>query len=187
MNALLLLFYPISSNGYRQLSYCGVMAGRRFSKTLSLTPSAISGYDQPDLENIVRQTVTWSGINGLMYTDGNLGWSHAPVSLVPNTFPKQAFDYAQEVAPIFNVLVDKVSRDKDFLVSNLGNVAENDNFVSRLLQIYTNLPDEIILNSIHLGLHRSDYMVDESSNEDVLLQVELNTIASSFGCLSKKV
>ena len=32
---------------------------------------------------------------------------------------------------------------------------------------------------------RSDYMVDEPSGS--ILQVELNTIASSFGCLSTKV
>jgi len=36
-----------------------------------------------------------------------------------------------------------------------------------------------------LGLHRSDYMVDAATGR--LLQVELNTIASSFGCLSAKV
>jgi glutathione synthase len=45
---------------------------------------------------------------------------------------------------------------------------------------------------VALGLHRSDYMVDASSSssssgkeeEPRLLQVELNTIASSFGCLA---
>ena len=54
--------------------------------------------------------------------------------------------------------------------------------------IYGNLPDEVIKDSVHLGLHRSDYMinVDEDGSETPL-QVEINTIASSFGCLSKKV
>lgn len=42
---------------------------------------------------------------------------------------------------------------------------------------------------VALGLHRSDYMVDDSqedkkAKEPRLLQVELNTIASSFGCLA---
>lgn len=37
---------------------------------------------------------------------------------------------------------------------------------------------------IHLGLHRSDYMLDEKTK--LLLQIEFNTISSSFpglGCL----
>ena len=39
-----------------------------------------------------------------------------------------------------------------------------------------------------LGLHRSDYMQHEAAGDTrVLLQVELNTIASSFGSLSAKV
>ena len=39
-----------------------------------------------------------------------------------------------------------------------------------------------------LGLHRSDYMQHEVAGDTrVLLQVELNTIASSFGSLSAKV
>jgi hypothetical protein len=39
-----------------------------------------------------------------------------------------------------------------------------------------------------LGLHRSDYMQHEVAGDPrVLLQVELNTIASSFGSLSSKV
>lgn len=44
-----------------------------------------------------------------------------------------------------------------------------------------------------LGLHRSDYMIDEGSASDSaskggrLLQIELNTISSSFGCLSSRI
>lgn len=38
---------------------------------------------------------------------------------------------------------------------------------------------------VALGIHRSDYMLDAPSQG--FLQVELNTIASSFGCLSSQV
>jgi len=38
---------------------------------------------------------------------------------------------------------------------------------------------------IRLGLHRSDYMLDEKTKS--LLQIELNTIASSFAGLSNLV
>ena len=54
--------------------------------------------------------------------------------------------------------------------------------------IYGNLPDEVIKDSVHLGLHRSDYMINiDEDGSETPLQVEINTIASSFGCLSKKV
>ena len=42
--------------------------------------------------------------------------------------------------------------------------------------------------TVHLGLHRSDYMININKfGVEKPLQVEINTIASSFGCLSKKV
>lgn len=56
------------------------------------------------------------------------------------------------------------------------------------VDIYGNLPDEVIKDSVHLGLHRSDYMINVDKNgSEIPLQIEINTIASSFGCLSKKV
>jgi len=74
------------------------------------------------------------------------------------------------------------------LISSLHAVAANDNFMSRLLEIYEKLPDDIVKDSVMLGLHRSDYMLNQEANAPIsTLQVELNTIASSFGCLSKKV
>jgi hypothetical protein len=54
--------------------------------------------------------------------------------------------------------------------------------------IYGGLPEEVITESVHLGIHRSDYMINVDANgNETPLQVEINTIASSFGCLSKKV
>ena len=50
------------------------------------------------------------------------------------------------------------------------------------------MPEDIVKSSVHLGLHRSDYMLNVDGNgAQTPLQVEINTIASSFGCLSKKV
>ena len=45
------------------------------------------------------------------------------------------------------------------------------------------------LNLCQLACHRSDYMLhgQDSLETAIPLQVELNTIASSFGCLSSKV
>lgn len=57
-----------------------------------------------------------------------------------------------------------------------------------ILDIYETLSDEVVRETVHLGLHRSDYMINiDKFGVEKPLQVEINTIASSFGCLSKKV
>lgn len=111
--------------------------------------------------------------------------SHAPIALAPNTFPRSAFDTAQTLQPIFNVLVDRISRDRDFITSTLAQTAQTDDFIKKLLSLYEQIPINVIQTSMQLGIHRSDYMLQKQT--DRLLQVEINTIASSFGCLSKKV
>ncbi len=41
---------------------------------------------------------------------------------------------------------------------------------------------------VMLGIHRSDYMMHDVGKEtENILQVEFNTISSSFGCLSSRV
>ena len=61
-------------------------------------------------------------------------------------------------------------------------------FITFCSDIYGSLSDDVIKDSVHLGLHRSDYMINMDENSlEIPLQVEINTIASSFGCLSKKV
>lgn len=57
-----------------------------------------------------------------------------------------------------------------------------------LVDIYETLSDGVVKETVHLGLHRSDYMINiDQFGVEKPLQVEINTIASSFGCLSKKV
>jgi Eukaryotic glutathione synthase, ATP binding domain len=57
-----------------------------------------------------------------------------------------------------------------------------------IVDIYETVSDEVVRETVHLGLHRSDYMINiDKFGVEKPLQVEINTIASSFGCLSKKV
>ena len=233
-------------------------------RTLSMMSHDIS---KPETDRLIKQANAWCALNGLLYSAEDAKFTMAPVALIPNTFSKSAFEYAQNVQPILNELVDILSRDKDFLFENLASVGESDEFVKRLLgqfgiasivalptilkkftflslrvyqfrimkplvssrcssefvlkeplltrqiahktilqsasissriltnnaflsltDIYGALPDEVIKESVHLGLHRSDYMINVDDQQvEVPLQVEINTIASSFGCLSKKV
>ena len=124
----------------------------------------------------------------------------APMSLLPNAYPLGAFRQAKEVAPTFNELVDRVSRDADFLQETLGGgVSSMDPYTAKILELYKKVyvnddasesPARI---ADRLGIHRSDYMLhrdddDESGNNEYQLkQVELNTIASSFAGLSCKI
>ena len=88
---------------------------------------------KPDIDRLITQANTWCALNGLLYSAGEMKYTMAPVALVPNTFSKSAFEYAQNMQPILNELVDVISRDKDFLFMNLLSVAESDDFVKRLL------------------------------------------------------
>eukprot|EP00535_Pseudo-nitzschia_heimii_P001066 CAMPEP_0197189552 /NCGR_PEP_ID=MMETSP1423-20130617/19965_1 /TAXON_ID=476441 /ORGANISM="Pseudo-nitzschia heimii, Strain UNC1101" /LENGTH=599 /DNA_ID=CAMNT_0042641693 /DNA_START=31 /DNA_END=1827 /DNA_ORIENTATION=- len=129
----------------------------------------------------------------------------APMSLLPNAYPGDAFAQAVEVAPDFNELVDRVSRDAGFLESTLGGgVSAMDPYTARILKLYKEIYDDsdddsngdaskaAARSADRLGILRSDYMLhkedgdgDESGYQ--LKQVELNTIASSFAGLSCKI
>lgn len=120
----------------------------------------------------------------------------APMSLLPNAYPKRAFGQAQELAPHFNQLVDRVSRDADFLHQTLGGgVSDTDPYTAKLLQLYKEIyvqesgEPNFAKTADFLGIHRSDYMLhkDKGSDQYNIKQVELNTIASSFAGLSTKV
>ncbi|KAK4435934.1 Glutathione synthetase, chloroplastic [Sesamum alatum] len=145
--------------------------------------------------NLVRKmeydALVWSSLHGLVVgdrasqTSGRLpgvGLVHAPISLLPMSFPESHWKQACEVAPIFNELVDRVSLDAKFLQEALSRTKKVDVFTSRLLDIHAKMIDMDKKEEIRLGLHRSDYMLDEQTN--LLLQIELNTISSSFPGLS---
>ena len=146
------------------------------------------------MERIVKQVQAWTGVHGLMYTDGKLNWSHAPVSLLPNPFPRFAFENCQRVQPIINQLMDKISRDKSYVIDRLSATGKADPFTQRLMDIYAKIPEEQVKNGVQFGIFRSDYMLntgDEAqANQDnglnFPLQIEINTIAASFACLSHK-
>lgn len=119
----------------------------------------------------------------------------APISLLPNAYPKEAVATAQSVAPGFNELVDRVSRDSEFLEETLGGgVSAMDPFTANILKLYKLVyvngdPDSPAVLADRLGVHRSDYMLHSPADGEAyqLKQVELNTIAASFAGLSSKI
>ena len=111
----------------------------------------------------------------------------APVTLLPFPFSRAGFATAKSLAPLFNRLVDAAARDADFLAGALRETAAGDAFTGRLLSVYERFgaPGKTLRQPLMLGVHRSDYMMDAATNRP--LQVELNTISSSFACLSARV
>ncbi|KAI9184910.1 hypothetical protein LWI28_002380 [Acer negundo] len=154
----------------------------------------LPGVDQDLVDKIAFDALVWSSLHGLVVGDKTaqrsgkvpgVGMVHAPFSLLPMSFPENQFNMACEVAPIFNELVDRVSLDGKFLQDSLSRTKKVDVFTARLLDIHSKMLEINKKEDIRLGLHRSDYMLDEQTK--LLLQIELNTISSSFPGLGSLV
>lgn len=144
-------------------------------------------------DHLLQQINTWCGVHGLMYSDGDIKWNAAPLSLTPLPYPSEAFHYLQEIQSTWNFLMDKIARNREFIVGELRDVAASDaEFTGRLLTLYEALPQETVKRCWSLGIFRSDYMLhDDGPNATTEahwkpLQVEINTIASGLGCLTTK-
>ncbi|XP_061689331.1 glutathione synthetase isoform X2 [Syngnathoides biaculeatus] len=114
--------------------------------------------------------------------------SYAPFTLFPSPVPKAFFLQAMAVQPHYNTLVDKISQDPDFLQESLASTIAVDDFTARLFKIHQLVLKDGRLQSIVLGLNRSDYMLDQKEDGPMSLkQIEINTIAASFGGLSSRM
>ncbi|GFR52731.1 hypothetical protein Agub_g15268 [Astrephomene gubernaculifera] len=143
---------------------------------------------------LVDDAVVWANQHGLVvalkdpaFVNPELAVIHAPLALTPVPYPRTRFELAQQVMPLFNSLIDAVASDEAYLETVLRPAAQHDAFTARLLRVLcASRGRRAALRAagreVVLGVHRSDYMLDQPSG--TFLQVELNTIASSFGCLS---
>jgi glutathione synthase len=98
--------------------------------------------------------------------------------------PKDLFEQVCDLAGVFNTLVEVVASRPEALKGTLALAAANDAFTKRLVDIYNEVlsgPRPWVARR-SLAVNRSDYMFDEATRS--LLQVELNTISSSFGAQS---
>ncbi|KAJ4836122.1 Glutathione synthetase [Turnera subulata] len=154
----------------------------------------VHGINQELVQKMVYDALVWCSLHGLVVGDKSVqksgtvpgvGLVHAPFALLPVKFPESHWKLACEVAPIFNELIDRVSLDGKFLQESLSRTKKVDAFTSRLLDIHSKMLEINKKEDIRLGLHRSDYMLDEQTK--LLLQIELNTISCSFPGLSTRV
>ena len=57
---------------------------------------------------------------------------HAPLTVRPTPFPRASFEKAKRAATVFNTLIDRVSREAEYLQKTLALAAEHDDFTVRL-------------------------------------------------------
>ncbi|EEP79518.1 conserved hypothetical protein [Uncinocarpus reesii 1704] len=112
--------------------------------------------------------------------------TNAPVTLFPSLFPKSCYDSAVSVQTVYNELYAAITADEAWLGEIIENLVDVDDFVANLWKVHKAVKQEGYVQSLSVGLFRSDYMLHtpEGSNEQSLKQVEFNTISSSFGGLS---
>ena len=135
---------------------------------------------------MVEQLTTYAMGNGLvMAFPAPVGYVHAPVAMHPAKFSASGFRRAVELAPLFNRLVEAVAREETWLGETLRETESGDPFTRRLVDLFAKHGGARAAQQAYLGVHRSDYMMDEATRRP--LQIELNTIAASFGCLSARV
>jgi len=148
-------------------------------------------------EMLMREANDWAVAHGLLMAhktaDGQ--FEHAPISLEATPYPQQQYIRAVQLAPVFNTLVENISQQPEWLLETLAPVEGHDKFTSQLLDLMRDvMKSGGEKQHLHLGMHRSDYMLHQPPTAEGeatppmgLLQVELNTIASSFGSLSERV
>jgi len=158
------------------------------------------GLSEAEVARLMGEAVAWSATNGLQMMLSSESSTHAPFSLLPMRFPASEFNAAADLSALYNLLVDRVSRDPDWLCGVLKGVIEHDQFTGRLVAICDAARADAERQEAYLGIFRSDYMLHEpvaapaapgaatgATPAPRLLQVELNTIASSFASLGSKV
>ena len=138
-------------------------------------------FSQEELDRILELAASF----GLLMRLEPNKYTHVPISIISSSIPRTEFEKAQRVQILFNKLVDDIARDTDWLYEKLKNVVEVDDFSAHMVEISKKLHQEGLRQTTFLGLHRSDYMLHEPTQS--FLQVELNTIASSFGGIATKL
>ena len=95
--------------------------------------------------HLAEAAIDWCFLNGLVVrpsaasdaaADAATTMTHAPFTLYPSPFPKDCFAQAVAIQPLFNLLVDRVSRDHAFLTETMDSLADVDPFIKKCYEIY---------------------------------------------------
>lgn len=107
---------------------------------------------------------------------------HAPLSVLPSPFSKEAFEKVTSVQVLMNTMIKNLMENIPRVRELFGELAEKDPFVAGILKISRAVEQAEHKQKGYLGILRNDYMLDDATKQPKL--IEINTIASSFGALS---
>ncbi|KAJ5469241.1 hypothetical protein N7539_008859 [Penicillium diatomitis] len=117
----------------------------------------------------------------------------------PTAVPRSRFDQAIKLQTVFNRLYCAVAEDDQWLYNVIRDIIPTDSLAKALWSVHEAVKKDGYVQSISLGLFRSDYMLHldhdkemESDDEDELSdaslkQVEMNTFSASGGSHADKV
>ncbi|XP_041976700.1 glutathione synthetase-like isoform X2 [Aricia agestis] len=142
------------------------------------------------LVSVIEKAKDWALMHGVGMRDKKNFTKDAiqiaPFVLLPSPFPRSEFEKAVELQPVLNELMHKVAHDDEFLEQTLKNALQVDEFTRGLYNIWMKVREEGIMQSLSLGLFRSDYLMHVGDGNKIK-QVEFNTVAASFGALTSNL
>ncbi|XP_052866936.1 glutathione synthetase-like isoform X2 [Anopheles cruzii] len=140
------------------------------------------------LNDVIEKAKDWAVMHGAaMRSKQNFNpdaVQFAPFVLTPSSFPRVEFLKAVRLQPLLNELIHTVAHDSKFLLDTLKSTEQVDEFTRELIGIYRKVLAEGITQTVTLALLRSDYLPNLT---EAIKQVEINTIASSFGGISTNI
>ncbi|KAI8508675.1 hypothetical protein Bbelb_137740 [Branchiostoma belcheri] len=161
--------------------------------------------DSSTLDSLTSSAKDWAVLNGVAFLtsardDACDLYSFKRFALLPSPVPRFLFDQARAVQPDFNLLVHRVSQDREFLTRCLKSVVKVDTFTAGLFNIYEQVMEEGEAQPTRLGIYRSDYLLDSTNDNAVcdksqktspgqlqLKQTEINTIAVTGAGFGEKI
>ncbi|XP_054004515.1 glutathione synthetase-like [Hylaeus anthracinus] len=152
---------------------------------VSRLPSCVAlHFTREELECLIDKARDWALMHGMSFRPRESFNKNQvqvlPFTLLPSTFPKEHFHKVKRIQVVLNELTHNVAHNHSFITKSLESTIAADSFTAKLFNIYETVHKEGYSQTISIGVLRSDYML----HEDQIKQVELNTIASSFGGIS---
>jgi len=135
-------------------------------------------------ENVLPQLNQWALCNGLIMADKDNASKAtvAPTTVFPTPIPAKVFENAKTLQKTYNQLYAQVS-NSDWLMEESAKLTHSDpEFTGKLYDMAKKCDSK---QTLKLGLFRSDYLIDKSSEQ--IKQVEFNTVSVSFAGLSTRV
>ncbi|XP_065827798.1 glutathione synthetase-like [Oscarella lobularis] len=141
-----------------------------------------------DKMDLVLDAVHYATYCGMISLDKEGHVAPPSFALFPSPIPRSERDFVASIQKDVSRLIDRSSRDRDFLHGSLRNAAVSDEFTRELLKISEKTWESSQKKPV-LELLRSDYLLDSTDRGRATRarQIEVNVIASSCSNFSEKL